>query len=52
MDRMGYITSWNQGAEQLFGYSALEAIGRNILFLYADEEQDTIPTPSRKRADA
>jgi diguanylate cyclase (GGDEF)-like protein/PAS domain S-box-containing protein len=42
MDRMGYITSWNQGAEQLFGYSALEAIGRNILFLYADEEQDTI----------
>ncbi len=38
MDQMGYITSWNKGAEQLFGYSALEAIGRNILFLYADEE--------------
>jgi diguanylate cyclase (GGDEF)-like protein/PAS domain S-box-containing protein len=40
MDQMGYITSWNKGAERLFGYSALEAVGRNILFLYADEEDD------------
>jgi diguanylate cyclase (GGDEF)-like protein/PAS domain S-box-containing protein len=41
MDRMGYITSWNKGAERLFGYTALEAVGRNILFLYADEEPDS-----------
>ena len=40
LDRMGYITSWNKGAERLFGYTALEAVGRNILFLYADEDQD------------
>jgi PAS domain S-box-containing protein len=38
MDQTGYITSWNKGAERLFGYTALEAVGRNILFLYEDEE--------------
>ncbi|MFC5459203.1 putative bifunctional diguanylate cyclase/phosphodiesterase [Massilia niabensis] len=38
LDLMGYITSWNGGAERLFGYSALEAVGHNILFLYADED--------------
>lgn len=39
-DRTGYITSWNKGAERLFGYSALEAVGRHILFLYVDEDED------------
>jgi diguanylate cyclase (GGDEF)-like protein/PAS domain S-box-containing protein len=42
-DRMGYITSWNRGAEQLFGYTAVEAVGRHILFLYVDEHQDDGP---------
>jgi len=42
-DRMGYITSWNKGAEQLFGYSTLEAVGRHILFLYADQDAHQQP---------
>ncbi len=40
MDLAGYITSWNNGAARLFGYSAEEAIGRNILFLYVDESEE------------
>ena len=46
MDQTGYITSWNKGAERLFGYTALEAVGRNILFLYVDEDDRTSTTPS------
>lgn len=38
IDMQGNITSWNLGAERLFGYSALEALGRNACFLFPERE--------------
>jgi diguanylate cyclase (GGDEF)-like protein/PAS domain S-box-containing protein len=36
-DRRGMITSWNRGAERLYGHSAAEAIGRPISILEPPE---------------
>ncbi|MBV8056122.1 MAG: PAS domain S-box protein, partial [Deltaproteobacteria bacterium] len=33
----GIITSWNRGAEQIFGYSAAEAIGQHITLIIPPE---------------
>jgi len=43
LDMAGYLTSWNRGAQTLFGYTAQEVIGQHVLFLYADEvgEEET-----------
>jgi diguanylate cyclase (GGDEF)-like protein/PAS domain S-box-containing protein len=40
LDMAGYLTGWNQGAQNLFGYPPAEAIGQHVLFLYADEDGD------------
>ena len=37
-DLDGIITSWNSGSETLLGYTAKEAIGKNISLIYLDEE--------------
>ncbi|MDP2055413.1 MAG: PAS domain S-box protein [Acidobacteriota bacterium] len=36
----GRITSWNKGAEQLFGYTASEAIGQSIMMLVPDDQRE------------
>lgn len=38
MSPQGVLTSWNTGAERLFGYSPAQVIGRHISLLVPDEE--------------
>jgi PAS domain S-box-containing protein len=42
-DVNGVITSWNQGAERIFGYTATEAVGRPIAMLAAPDRADEMP---------
>ncbi|MGH6926436.1 MAG: PAS domain S-box protein [Propylenella sp.] len=39
-DLNGVITSWNAGAERLFGYSAAEAIGQPVMMLIPPDRRD------------
>lgn len=41
-DMEGMVTSWNKGAERLYGYTLPESLGRNISFIYPDNELDTL----------
>ncbi len=36
-DLDGVVTSWNKGAERLYGYTAAEALGRHITFILPPE---------------
>jgi PAS domain S-box-containing protein len=42
-DLNGIITSWNKGAERLFGYIAEEAIGRSVTILIPENQIDEEP---------
>lgn len=39
----GYITSWNLGAQRLYGYTAEEIIGKPISILMPPEKKDDFP---------
>jgi PAS domain S-box-containing protein len=43
-DLFGTITSWNRGAEALYGYSAEEVVGKPVSMLIPPEHQDDFPT--------
>lgn len=42
-DLLGVITSWNQGAERLFGYSAEEVLGQRVALLHPTDQSDEHP---------
>jgi PAS domain S-box-containing protein len=42
-DLNGVITSWNRGAERLFGYAAEEAVGKRADFLIPPDRHDEEP---------
>jgi PAS domain S-box-containing protein len=42
-DLEGVITSWNRGAQRLFGYSAEEAVGRSVTIIIPFDRHDEEP---------
>lgn len=44
----GIITSWNRGAERLYGYPAEEAVGMHVEMLATPEKRDEIEHNARK----
>jgi len=47
-DLDGIITSWNAGAERLYGYTATEAIGKSISVLVPPGHDDELPEIIRR----
>jgi PAS domain S-box-containing protein len=40
MDMEGFVTTWNAGAENMFGYSSAESVGRHINFLAVQGQEN------------
>jgi two-component system, chemotaxis family, CheB/CheR fusion protein len=40
LDTAGRVTSWNQGAERMFGYTEAEVLGQTLDFFYLPEERE------------
>ena len=49
-DLNGIITSWNRGAEHIYGYTAAEIVGRHISLLIPSDRPDEIPEILQKIA--
>jgi len=41
-DLDGNVTSWNNGAERMFGYTAEEALGKHISFVYPEDQHEVL----------
>jgi PAS domain S-box-containing protein len=39
-DLGGYVTSWNKGAERLYGYQSGEVMGKHISIVYPDDQYE------------
>jgi len=52
-DLEGHVVTWNKGAERIFGYSAEEAFGKHISFVYPQDQhqflQDEVIWPLKKK---
>ena len=46
----GTVTTWNRGAERLYGYTAAEAIGQDISCLLPPDRQDELPELTNRLA--
>ena len=42
-DMLGNITSWNKGAEHIYGYAQAEVVGKHISLLAPSDRSDEIP---------
>jgi PAS domain S-box-containing protein len=40
LDRQGHLTSWNEGARLIHGWSKEEVLGRHLRLIYTPEDQD------------